>query len=166
MSLIPWKNKQGSGRRHELAPRPARDEFRTEMDRLFERFFQDPWGAPLAGSALRGEWDPTVDVTENEKEISIRAEVPGVEPKDIKVTLAANVLTLEGEKRQSSERKEKDYYQSECSYGSFLRRIPLAAPVDESKVSAEHSHGVLTIRLPKTRTAAARHIAVKEIKKP
>lgn len=135
---------------------------RNEMDRMTEGFLRNPWGAwNEAGLAKVEPWSPTLEVSENDTEIVVRAEVPGVDPKELKVTLEQGILTFEGEKRETQEHKDGDYVRTECRYGSFRRSVGLPEGVDAEKISAEHAHGVVTVRLPKTPAATPKRIDVK-----
>ena len=132
--------------------------FRTEMDRLFDRF---GFGAP----GFRRLFDvepvtrfetsfgiavPAVDVTEDDKSYKIAAELPGMSEKDIDVTMTGDVIVIKGEKRQEREEKDKNRYLSERAYGSFQRSFEVPEGVDRDKIAAEFSKGVLTLTLPKT----------------
>jgi HSP20 family protein len=121
------------------------------MNRLFDNFYNN-FG--LASFEPSGEWpgalSPSVDVTENDQEITVSAELPGLDEKDIEVSLAHNVLTVSGEKKEEKEDKGKDFYRMERSYGSFQRSVSLPAEVEPDKVEARFNKGVLTITLPKT----------------
>jgi HSP20 family protein len=134
--------------------------FRSEMDRLFDRF-AGGFGFP----SLRRMFDieptwrpassftfsaPAIDMSEDEKAYKVSAELPGLDAKDVDVSISGNTLVLKGEKRQEKEEKEKNYYFSERAYGSFQRAFELPASVDRDKVSADFAKGVLTITLPKT----------------
>lgn len=158
MALIPWRNKEkeNDGGRSEgfgLAT------LRNEMDKLFESFMSDPWGA-LDWPFGNRPW-PTVDVAETENEVAVRAEIPGVDSKDLNIALNGNQLVLSGEKKQSEERKGKDFYQSESRYGNFRRTITMPATVDPNKVEADYSNGVVTIRLTKVQASPPKRIEVK-----
>jgi HSP20 family protein len=130
--------------------------FRSEMDRLFDRFdrfgFQS-WPSLFlpsdksVGFSLNA---PAVDVTEDDKAYKIEAELPGLDEKDIEVTVNGDMLVLKGEKRQEKEEKSKNTYVSERSYGSFQRVFSLPDGVDSNKIAADFSKGVLTVTLPKT----------------
>ena len=96
---------------------------------------------------------PAIDMSEDEKAYKISAELPGIDAKDIDVSVSGNTLVLKGEKRQEKEEKDKNYYFSERAYGSFQRAFELPASVDRDKISADFSKGVLTITLPKTADA-------------
>ena len=135
--------------------------FQREMNRLFDDFFRPtPFGGtqwPFGGAM------PRVDVEETDGEYQVSAELPGIDEKDVNLTLADNVLTIHGEKKAEREEKDKNYYLSERSFGSFRRAIPLPTEVDEEKVEAFFKNGVLTVRLPKSpeAKAKARRIEVK-----
>jgi HSP20 family protein len=141
------------------------------MDRLFDRF-----GGGFGFPSLRRMFDieptwrssfgfsmPAIDMSEDEKAYKISAELPGIDAKDIDVSLTGDMLVLRGEKRREKEEKEKNDHFSERAYGSFLRAFDLPASVDRDKVAADFSNGVLTITLPKTAEAQKpqKKIAVK-----
>jgi len=151
-------------------PRDIFATMRDEMDRMFERFETDwpRWsrlGAwPRLPSAFRRTTGaelvvPDLDVRENAKSITIEAELPGVEEKDVSVTLANGLLTIKGEKNDQHEEKDEAHYFSERSFGAFERTLRLPDTIDETKVEAKFDKGVLTI------TAAKRPEAVKAERK-
>ncbi|MGD2063822.1 MAG: Hsp20/alpha crystallin family protein [Nitrospirota bacterium] len=163
--LIPWRDR----RREVPVRRDEADPFHSlhrEMDRLFDDFLHGfelaPWMGDRWPTMSRG-YAPQVDVAETDTEVIVTAELPGMEEKDIDVALAHGNLALKGEKREEKESKERGYYRSERSYGSFARTIPLPCEVEEDKVSATFKKGVLTISLPKTPEARreVKHIDVK-----
>jgi HSP20 family protein len=139
--------------------------FQREMNRLFDNFFGglslSPW-APLE-RGMAQTFTPRVDVSETDKEIRVSVELPGMEEKNIDVSLTKDTLTIKGEKKEETEDKGKDYYRMERSYGSFTRSIPLPVEVDTDKVEATFKKGVLDITLPKTAKAIekTKKIAVK-----
>ncbi len=96
---------------------------------------------------------PAIDMSEDEQSYKICAELPGLDPKDVDISVSGDMLTLKGEKRQETERKEQNYHFSERSYGSFQRAFQLPGSVDRDKISADYSKGVLTIHMPKTAEA-------------
>ena len=106
-------------------------------------------------------WSPSVDIFETEGEIVVKAELPGMERKDITLNLENNVLTLKGERRFEKETKEENYHRIERSYGSFLRSFTLPDAADGSKVSADFKDGVLTVHLPKGEKARPKAVEVK-----
>lgn len=127
--------------------------FRGEMDRMFDRFNLAPFGGFPKLFEGNGFAAPAVDVTENDQAYAITAELPGMDEKDIDVTVTEDSLVLKGEKRQEREEKGKNTYVSERSYGAFQRVFALPVGVDRNKVAADFSKGVLTITLPKTQEA-------------
>ncbi len=130
---------------------------RQEMNTLFDNFFRGFDLEPIAGRF--GTFSPNIDVKESDKDISVTAELPGMDDKDIDVSLTKDSLTIKGEKKEEKEEKGKDYYRMERSFGSFSRTIPLPVEIDMDKVKAEFKKGLLTVTLPKTAKA------IKETKK-
>ena len=107
------------------------------------------------------EWSPLVDISEDEKEYLIKAELPEVKKEDVKVTVEKGVLTITGERKFEKEEKDKRYHRIERSYGSFLRSFTLPDEADESKVNAEFKDGVLWVHLHKNEKARPKSIEVK-----
>ena len=128
----------------------------NDVDDLFNSFF-----TPFEPSAMTCRAWPAVDVADGDTAIEIRAEVPGCDPDDIDISLNGDTLTLSGEKKHSLEKKEKDYYHAESSYGSFRRDIHLSADVDAEKINAVCDRGVLTLTCPKKEKAKAFKVKVK-----
>jgi HSP20 family protein len=124
---------------------------RHEMNSLFDNFFSGYDIEPFAGRF--GTFSPSIDVKESDRELRVSAELPGMDEKDIEVSLSKDTLTIKGEKREEKEDKGKDFYRMERSYGSFSRTIPLPTEVDQDKVKAEFKKGVLTVTIPKTAKA-------------
>ncbi|EJC64556.1 Hsp20/alpha crystallin family protein [Rhizobium leguminosarum] len=163
--LIPW-----SGNNGHQAPSLLRDDDRDpflslhrEVNRLFDeafRGFGSNFPSLTGRSGFGGGW-PNVEVSDNEKEIKVTAEVPGLEEKDIEVLLNDGVLTLKGEKHSETEDKDRQF--SERYYGRFERRIPLGAEVKEDNIDARFKNGVLTVTLPKSEQAQSqvKRIAIK-----
>jgi HSP20 family protein len=127
---------------------------RNQINRAFDDFWGQSWLEPRRKTGTGGFW-PQVDVTETDKEIKVRAEIPGVDPKDIDVGVEDGTLTIKGEKKYEREKNEKGQYRTERSYGSFERSIALPAEVDGSKAKAEFKKGVLQLTLPKRPGAAS-----------
>jgi HSP20 family protein len=123
-----------------------------DTDSLFDSFFGGLGYEPLAVGFM--DFNPTIDVTESDKEIRVLAELPGMDEKDINVSLYRDTLMITGEKRAESEQKGKDYHHVERTYGSFSRTIQLPAEAATTKITAELKKGVLTIVLPKSARAA------------
>lgn len=157
-NLVPFGKKSVPVRREEEKPFAL---LRREIDSLFDNFFRGFDIEPF--ESRMGAFTPQVDVTENDKEIKISAELPGMDEKDIDLSLQNDMLTIKGEKKEEKEDKGKDYYRMERSYGSFIRTIPLPVEVETDKVEARFKKGVLSITLPKTAKAVAetKKIAVK-----
>lgn len=158
MALIPWKNKSDQSPDGGAS---SMTEFRNEMNRLFDTFFREPFGSLSESFSSLGRWAPTVDVAETEKCVTVRAELPGVDPTDLDITVTGDRLTISGEKKETSERKEKDYFHRESRYGSFSRTVQLPVGVDAQQVTADYDNGVLTITLQKSPEAVAKKIPVK-----
>ena len=146
---------------------------RDDIDRAFDRMFKDwPRFGALSVPDFFGSTEffgkttaiaPRVDVTEDDDAYEITAEMPGVEEKDVEVSVRDDRLTLRGEKKTEKEEKKKDYHMTERSYGSFERSFRLPGNVDAENIKAEFAKGVLTLTLPKTAEAKAkeRKIAIK-----
>jgi HSP20 family protein len=111
----------------------------------FGGFFGRDWEAPLSTTA----WNPSVDILENDNEVVVKAELPGMNAKDIEVRLENNVLMLKGERRFEKETKEENYHRVEREYGTFSRAFALPAAVNADKVTAEYKDGILKIVVPK-----------------
>ena len=107
-----------------------------------------------------GDWVPAVDILEAEREMIIKAELPGVEAKDVVVSLDNNVLTLKGERKTEREVSRENYHRMERAFGSFHRSFTIPAFVDAENVKAEFRNGLLTITLPKKDSARGRSIEV------
>ena len=128
-----------------------------QMNTLFDDFFSGFDVSPRAlASGNFGGFMPSIDVKESDKEFTIRAELPGVEEKDIEVTIAHDAVTIKGEKKEEKEDKGKNYYYMERSYGSFNRVIPLSVEADAGKAEASFKNGVLNITVAKSASAKAR----------
>jgi HSP20 family protein len=119
---------------------------RHKINRAFDDMWGEQWLPPQEGF---GGFCPQVDVTETDKEIKICAEIPGVEAKEVDVSVEDGTLTIKGEKKFEREEDEKGTYRMERSYGAFERSISLPSEVDESKAKAEFKNGVLHLSLPK-----------------
>jgi len=162
MNLIPWRNKgQLPASRHDEPV--AR--LRSEMDRLFERFFDDPWslatGEEGGGGFMASAFSPAADVTETDKEIVVRLDVPGMDCGEIDVSVSGDLLTIAGEKKEQHEEEREGVHLSERSHGAFRRTLQLPAHIDSRNVTAECEKGVLTVRLPRSAEGQPRHIKVR-----
>jgi HSP20 family protein len=132
-----------------------------EVDRLFEEFARGLGPVSVGGN---GRLMPSMEVTETDKELVITAELPGLERKDVDISLEDNVLTIRGEKKSetSPDDKNKNVHVSERSYGVFYRVLELPSGIDPSSVQATMSNGVLKITIPKPARAQPKKIEVKE----
>jgi HSP20 family protein len=142
MALVQWQPSRSFG-------------FGREVDRLFDHF----WGGVPTGEGVEATWSPSVDVTDGEDSIVVTAELPGVKPEDVKVTVEDNVLTIEGEKKKEGESGDGRTHRVERSYGRFVRSFRLSA-VDADSIAASYSEGILKVSLPKPETAKPKQISV------
>jgi HSP20 family protein len=108
-----------------------------------------------------GDWTPALDVSEDKDSVIVTAELPGVDPKDIAVSLEGDLLTIKGEKEQKKEEKDERHHRVERSWGAFMRSVRLPTPVESGKVTAAFKNGVVTITLPKAPGAKGTTIPVK-----
>ena len=132
------------------------------QDRL-NRLFDDSGGRSWRDEAVATTtWSPAVDIFETEGEIVVKAELPGVDRKDISLNLEKNILTLRGERRFEKETKEENYHRVERAYGGFSRAFSIPATVDEESIRADYKDGILKIALPKKEQAKAKHIKIAE----
>jgi len=146
MELVPWRP---FGR--ELST------LRKEMDDLWTRFFGE---SPLARKWAE-EWSPSVDVTETKESFLVNAELPGLDAKDVDVSISGNVLTIKGEKKKEEEEKDEHHHYVERYYGSFQRSFQLPANVKAEKIDATFEKGILKITLPKKEEAKRKQIEIK-----
>ncbi len=146
MDLIQWK--------------PFREvsRLRSEMDRLWDEYFG---AGRRAFRPMEEAWLPAVDVSETGDKITVRAEIPGMEAKDIDISMVGDTLVIKGEKKAEKEEKDENYHMVERSYGSFSRSMKLPATVDPDKVDASYKNGVLTIVLPKKEEVKPKPIEIK-----
>ncbi|MBA5871326.1 MAG: Hsp20 family protein [Nitrospira sp. CR2.1] len=125
------------------------------------------WGRPQGKvegqkeAISTAEWAPLVDITEDEKEYLIKAELPEIKKEDVKLTMQDNVLAISGERKYEKEEKDKKYHRVERAYGSFLRSFTLPEDADGSRVAAEYKDGVLKVHLPKSEKVKPKSIEVK-----
>ena len=160
-NLIPWRKKENVPvvRRENMG-----DPFELlhrRMNDLFDEVFAgsaDPFSfgltQPLADAA------PKFEVSETDREVEVKAELPGMSEQDVEVLLDETSLTISGEKKQEQEDKRRDYYLSEVRYGSFRRVLPLPPGVDRDKVKASFKNGVLRLTLPKEPGTARKRIDI------
>jgi HSP20 family protein len=132
------------------------ESFRREIDELFDRMVRSDGSDGQAMTA----WAPQVDVEETEKEFLVKADLPGVDPKDVDIRVVDNVLTVRGGKEEKREEKKKNYHRMERFCGQLYRAIALPAGTDADKVNATSANGVITITIPKRAEAQPKKITV------
>ena len=145
MELAPWRPFG------ELSP------FRKEADRLWDRFLGEiPFGRTFTES-----WLPSVDISETKDNFVVKAELPGLEAKDVNVSISGDILTIKGEKKAEEEEKDEHYHRIERYSGSFQRVFQLPSGVIADKIEATFDKGVLKVTLPKVEEAQKKEIEVK-----
>jgi len=148
MALIPWRRRERGG-------------LLDLQDRINTMFSDLLRGAPaMPWTEERLEWLPAVNVSETDEEIRVTAELPGVDPGQVDISLTEDMLTIRGEKKEEHEERKRDYHRIERSYGSFTRTVRLPSAVDADKVEAVFKDGVLTIEMPKREEAKTRKVKV------
>lgn len=140
-----------------LAPGNGMMTLRKDMDRLFDRIWDRDW---FEAAHLTEGTAPALDMVETDQDVLITVDVPGMDAKDIHVTVRENLLILRGEKRTEMERKDEKQYRLERTFGAFTRHLALPVPVDAAKVNAQVRNGVLTVTLPKTKEAKGLEVPV------
>jgi HSP20 family protein len=148
----PWRHSdvpEARGERHDF------NAVQKEMNRLFDDFFRGFDLSPFGETSFE-KFSPRIDIRENEKELAVQAELPGLDEKDVEILIRDDSLTIKGEKKEAKEDKGKDYYYMERSFGAFNRVIPLPPGIDQNKVEARFKNGVLHVMLPKTAEAKAK----------
>ena len=144
---------------------PFRDlmSLQERMNRLFDESFRSRAGAGAGQDddwALGGAWAPAVDIYEHDGNIVLKAEIPGIDPKEVDVRVENNVLTLRGERKIDNEIKRESYHRVERAYGTFSRSFTLPNVVDTEKIKAEYRDGVLRVTLPKREEAKPKQISI------
>ena len=145
MELMPWR------------PFGELGSIRSEMDRLWNKFLGE---TPFVRS-LTEEWSPSVDISQTKDKLVIKAELPGLDAKDVNVSISGDLLTIKGEKKKEEEEKDEHRHYMERYYGSFQRSFQLPVNVKTDKIEATFDKGVLKITLPKTEEAKKKEIEIK-----
>ncbi len=147
--ILPWKRKKEN----------HANELQREIDNLYDRFFGPNY---LQSSCLfgKGKWDPIIDISEGRKDITVKAEIPGIETKDFDISIDGRLLTIRGEKKQEHKQEEETYFRVERSYGNFNRTIQLPAEVNPEKVDATYKRGILKIKLRKSKEHESKRIKI------
>lgn len=155
MALELWRPKRARMR----GPWDELERIENEMEDMTRWFSRHvPWGH--LRERVNG-WRPSVDMVERKDEIVVRADLPGLEQKDIEVSVQDGTLTIRGERREEREEKDEDYYCCERSSGKFFRSLALPAGVDAEHVKATFKNGVLEVHVPRTKEAKAKKIEIK-----
>lgn len=144
--LIPWKKQDSNIAKSEKQEWDEFFDLQEDINQMFESFLT-PWQSSNSTSRM---FRPEMDIRENEQEITITADLPGMKPEEIDLKISNNNLTISGEKTSEREKKGERFYRKERTYGSFHRSLPLPAAVDEGKIRADYQQGVLTVILPKS----------------
>ncbi|MFV9988919.1 MAG: Hsp20/alpha crystallin family protein [Coxiella endosymbiont of Dermacentor nuttalli] len=141
-------------------PRSLLSHLQQDINHLFEPFGwsteNELWDAFLT------EWSPRIDIKDMDNHYAIRADIPGVNPKEIEISMENNVLTIKGEKETKTEEKKEDFLRVERSKGTFMRRFSLPESVNPEKIKAKSKHGVLEITIPKVERPGSQKIRIEE----
>ena len=144
MSIIPWK------------PLDELTTMRRDLDTLWDRFFPEKFHEGY----LTHEWVPSIDLAETKDKLVVKAELPGLEAKDVDLSITDDILTIKGEKEEETEEKDEHHFFVERYTGTFQRAIKLPAHIKTDKIDAKFDKGVLTITLPKTEEAKKKEIKI------
>ena len=130
-----------------------------EASRIFEEFFSDFRSPSICAGAAEG-FVPAVDILEKDGNLILRAELPGVNEKEIELRIEGNVLTLKGERKMEHEENRSNYHRVESFYGTFSRSFTLPDSVDRDKIKADYKNGILTVTVPQKPESKSREIPV------
>lgn len=149
MSFHPWSNKTESERNPKWGDLSL-TRLRDEVDALFDRFLHEPWGPKILESLpARLGMAPRIDMTEDDDQVILEAELPGVSPDDVQISVTAHTLTISGNKNASPDDKRRIRHYAERQFGEFHRHIELPSSIDSNRVNAVFNNGVLVITLAK-----------------
>ena len=150
MNLIKWKD------RELYNPWGVFEKLQNEINTLFdtERY-------PSATGLFEGSFSPSVDVVENANDFTVRCEMPGIDEKNLDVSIASNVLTIKGEKKGDKETKKGRFFRKESLHGSFQRTLSMPSNIDQGKIKADLKNGILELVLPKKEESKPKQISVK-----
>jgi len=150
--LIPWKRSEEPDGSVQVAPV---SQMRLDWDRMFDRVLDDIWRPSSSAHGM------LLDLFETNEQIRLRAEVPGMNPDDIDISLSGDTLTLQGQKADEDESQDAGRYYSERHFGAYKRVVKLPCAVDPDRVVAEHRNGIVTITLQKADSVRPKRIKVK-----
>lgn len=141
---------------------PFRDlaSLQERMNRLFDESFKGIGRSTEDDWVLGGTWAPAVDIFEQQGNIVLKAELPGIDPKDVDIRLENNVLTLRGERKVDNEVKRESFHRIERAYGTFARSFTLPSSVDQQSIKADYKDGVLKVVLPKREESKPKQITI------
>ena len=146
MSIVPWK------------PIDELTTLRQEVDNLWNRFFPEK---SFHERYVTNEWMPSMDLTETKDKLVVKAELPGLEAKDVELGITDDILSIRGEKKEGTENKDEHHFFIERYCGTFERKIKLPAPVKTDKIDATFDKGILTINMPKSEEGRKKEIKIK-----
>ena len=156
--LLPGKKKEETAIQHHNRFYDFDKNMNQVVEKFFGNFGVDPFEDFLTDNIKIHS--PNFDVAETDSSIEVVAELPGMDEKDVNVTLDGNVLTISGEKKEEHEEKKKDYYIAERKFGSFTRSFAVPDSVEEKNIKAKFAKGVLKVSIPKSEKAKAKHIEI------
>jgi HSP20 family protein len=131
---------------------------RNAMDRLFDESFIR---APRSWTGDEGAWDFALDMYQTDNDVVVKANVPGMDPEEVDITITGDTVTIRGEHKEEQETKDQDYFRKEIRYGNFNRSVTMPVPVKSDKAEATFENGILTLTLPKAEEAKPKQIKVK-----
>lgn len=149
MAIVKWRGREWDPF-HEL----------RELEKGLGRFFDTSYELLPERISKEATWSPSMDISEDKNQVTIKADLPGVKQSDIDISVDNNIITIKGERRHEEEHKEKKYHSVERFYGSFMRSMALPAYVEADKIKASYKEGVLEIHIPKKEGAKSRQIKV------
>jgi HSP20 family protein len=149
-TLVPWLPRNGG----------LFEPLREEMEEMFGRFFAPPEGV---GYKTFKPWMPRLDIEELEREVVVKVDLPGIDAKDVEVTVVDGSLILRGEKKEVKEEKRKNFHRVERFTGGFYREVPLPVGIEPEKITATSAKGVVTITIPKKPEVHPKKIMVKPL---
>ena len=150
--LTTWKP------RNDFMPLRDFERMTREMDRFWDSFLE---GGLRKRGEKTDEWFPALDISETKNDIVVKTEIPGLDQKDIDISLSDGVLTIKGEKKQEKESEKENYHLVERSYGTFIRSVRLPQEVQSNKINASYKNGVLKVTLPKSAETKKKEIKIK-----
>jgi HSP20 family protein len=137
MSIMHWQ------------PWQEMDSLRRQMDRLFDDLIHTSSNLSLLPKTTEATWAPAIEIKETDNEVVLKAQIPGVETKDLDIQVTQDTVSIAGEKQEEAKFEEKGIFRSEFRYGQFQRLIPLPASINNEQVKSEFKDGILTLTLPK-----------------